>query len=198
MEHLTTSFLDEAPFEYYLPWDFMTNPRFWFTTSSLEPFFPLLTSQYGDNIPIDIKVLVTKVWEFRSNATDRRLSFKLNMNGETYLHIPDGSRKYIGLLEFYDAEVWISIYSEGMVFKGLVEKFEFREAYTSTVYGISRYRSTPFLINISLYGMVIIVNEDYLDTNMMAVPANWGYFKMQDLHLDYYDHYIGMGITPRF
>jgi hypothetical protein len=42
LEHLTRTILDEAPYEFYFPWNFMNDTMFDLTTSSLEPFFPML------------------------------------------------------------------------------------------------------------------------------------------------------------
>lgn len=125
LEHLTTTFLDESPFEYVLPWNFMTDSVFLFTTSSLETFFPFLTRQFGDNIPCDLKIIVRKCWDFRSSKEERGLKFRLEMEMEAYLHIPDGSKQFIGRLEFTGGEISIKIFSEGMLFKGMVEYFKF-------------------------------------------------------------------------
>lgn len=43
LEHFATTILDEAPFNYSIPWDLIGEP-YNLTTSSLECFFPLLTS----------------------------------------------------------------------------------------------------------------------------------------------------------
>lgn len=85
-----------------------------------------------------------------------------------------------------------------MLLKGNVTKFEFATAYTSTNYGISRYESTPFIINIALFGCLDLVNEDLLAMDLIRVPDRWGYFNMKDLLLDYYDNYFAVGITPEF
>ena len=91
-EHITRTLFDAAPYEFYFNWDMLPNPLYWLTTSSLEAFMPYLTSTYGDSIPCDINIKVTRVWNFRSSRADNRLSFKLNLEGEVLLHMPDGSR----------------------------------------------------------------------------------------------------------
>ncbi len=53
-------------------------------------------------------------------------------------------------------------------------------------------------MNMATLGGAVVLNEDYLDMGLMSIPDKWGYFVMKDLHLDYYDNYIGMGITPQF
>jgi hypothetical protein len=80
--------LDEAPYPFYYKWNFLENPFFDFTTSSLEALFPMLTSEYGDNIPIDILFEVPRVWDFKSTHSTHRLSFSLDLRAKAYLHIP--------------------------------------------------------------------------------------------------------------
>lgn len=64
LEHFTTTLLDEAPYPFYYEWNFLNNTMFDLTTSSMEAFFPMLTSQYGDNIPIDLLFEFPRVWSF--------------------------------------------------------------------------------------------------------------------------------------
>jgi hypothetical protein len=149
-------------------------------------------------VPIDLNFKVLRAGDFRSSRQERRLSLQMDMVAEAFLHMPDGGRQYIGLLEFYGGELGISVFSQGMLLKGKIDKFEFKSAYASTVYGISRYETTTFLINMVLYGTCLVINEDFFDLDLVRVPDRWGYFNMQDLYLDYYDNYIAMGITPEF
>jgi hypothetical protein len=114
------------------------------------------------------------------------------------MHLPDGTKQYVGLLEWYDGEVWISVFSEGMLMKGEVSKFEFARAYCQTEYGIARYEQSPFMFNIALYGTIWYFNDDYLAEDLIEVPAKWGFFEIKDLLLDYFDNYIALGITPMF
>ena len=54
MEHLARTTLDAAPYEYYMTWNFLNDTMLDFTTSNLEAFFPLMSTEYGENIPIDL------------------------------------------------------------------------------------------------------------------------------------------------
>lgn len=124
------------------------------------------------------------------------LSFEIDMRAQAFLHMPDGSLQYVGLLEWYDGVVKIQIYSEGMFFKGEVIEFKFATAFCTTDY-FERYEQSAFMFNVALYGSIGSLNT-MLDKNEIEVPGSWGYFEMQDLYLDYYDNFIAMGITPRF
>jgi hypothetical protein len=155
--------LDEAPFPFFYAWNFLNNSMFDLTTSSMEAFFPMLTSQYGDNIPIDLLFEFPRVWDFKSSREKRRLSFNLDFRAKAYLHLPDnGGKQYIGMLEWYDGEAWIEIVSEGMLLKGNITKFAFQRAFCQTEYGISRYETSPFLMNMAFYGGVVVLNDSYL------------------------------------
>jgi hypothetical protein len=126
MEHFTTTLLNEAPFPFYYDWNFLNDTNFDLTTSSMEAFFPMLTNEYGDNIPIDLLFEIPRVWSFKSSRDKRRLSFNLDFRAKAYLHLPDnGGKQYIGMLEWYNGEAWIEIVSEGMLLKGNVTKFAF-------------------------------------------------------------------------
>jgi hypothetical protein len=102
------------------------------------------------------------------------------------------------MLEWNDGEAWIEIVSQGMFLTGNITKFAFSRAFCQTEYGISRYETSPFLMNIAFYGGIVVLNDDYLAMNLIEVPSKWGYFEMKDLTLDYYDNYMAMGITPLF
>jgi hypothetical protein len=106
LEHFSRTTLDEAPYVIPLEWNFMKkNPEFWMTTSSTEAFFPFLTLHHGENIPVDLHVKVTKIWDFDSNSSRNNLTFKINLEGDAYLHRPLQEKLLIGKLEFYEAEV---------------------------------------------------------------------------------------------
>jgi hypothetical protein len=79
IEHLTTTLLQEAPFEYYLAYDFFNDTMLNLTTSSLEGFFPLIQTEYGDGVPLDLNFQITDVWNVRSSQADRRLTLNINM-----------------------------------------------------------------------------------------------------------------------
>ena len=72
LEHLSTTFLDQAPFEYFYAWDSNSNPLFWLTTSSCEAFFPQLVQQFGPAIPIDLNFRILQAHNF--NSTPGQLS----------------------------------------------------------------------------------------------------------------------------
>lgn len=84
-----------------------------------------------------------------------------------------------------------------MLVKGNVTKFAFSRAFCQTEYGISRYETSPFLMNMAFLGGLNVLN-DSLDKDEVRIPDKWGYFEMKDLTLDYYDNYFAMGITPMF
>ena len=83
-----------------------------------------------------------------------------------------------------------------MLFNGTIKRLEFNDTYSSTDY-YPTYRQSNFTINIALYGLAATI-EYYLEKGEIAVPSQWGYFTMKDLFLDYFDNYIGFGITPQF
>lgn len=101
------------------------------------------------------------------------------------------------MLEWYDGEAMISLFAENMFIKGNITKFEFKSAYAQTEYGIDRYETTPFLMNIAFFGGMSVVNK-MIRLNKTEIPSKWGYFEMKDLTLDYFDNYMAMGITPMF
>lgn len=102
LEHAARTTLDEAPFEYLFKWDFLHNPAFAITTDACEAFFPYVTQKFGYNVPVDINLKIVKVWDWTSNYTNQSLSFKVNLMGDAYLHMPNGGRHLIGTIEFYN------------------------------------------------------------------------------------------------
>ena len=54
------------------------------------------------------------------------------------------------------------------------------------------------MISICGYGAMAVMNEDFLDMDLIKVPEAYGYFNMKDLFLGYFDNYIALGITPLF
>jgi hypothetical protein len=69
LEHLTRTTLDEQPFEYYFNWDLIGDP-YLITTDVAEVFWPFLTREFGENIPVDLIIKVPKIWGWNSNVTN--------------------------------------------------------------------------------------------------------------------------------
>jgi hypothetical protein len=196
MEHFADTLLNAAPYQYYMGWNDMNDTMLEFTTTNLDAFFPQLQLHYGFNKPVDLNFQILSAKNFRSKKQTRTLSFNLDMACQALLHKDDGTFEQIGLLEWYNGTAEIHIYSEGMLFNGTVSRLEFNDTYSTTDY-YPTYRQSNFTINIALYGLASTI-EYYLYKGEIAVPSQWGYFNMQDLFLDYFDNYIGFGITPIF
>jgi hypothetical protein len=69
LEHMTRTLLDEAPMEVLVKWDMVGEP-FLLTTDVAEAFWPFLTREFGNAIPVDILVKILKVYDWNSNITE--------------------------------------------------------------------------------------------------------------------------------
>ena len=121
---MTRTLFDEAPFEYLIKWDMIGEP-YLLTTSAAEGFWPFLTREFGENIPVDILLKINKLYDWTANSTNQSLSFKLDVKVEGYLHVPDGSRKLVGTAEFYEGEIITLLKVKNMSISGRINYIEF-------------------------------------------------------------------------
>ena len=121
---MTRTLFDEAPFEYLIKWD-MIGEQYLLTTSVAEAFWPFLTREFGENIPVDVLLKINKLYNWTSNSTNQSLSFKLDVKVEGYLHVPDGSRKLVGTAEFYEGEIITLLKVKNMNISGRINYTEF-------------------------------------------------------------------------
>jgi hypothetical protein len=138
LEHMTRTLFDEAPFEFLIKWDMIREP-YLLTTSVVEPLWPFLTREFGENIPVDILLKVNKLYDWTANSTNQSLSFKLDLKVEGYMHVPDGSRKLVGTGEFYGGQIITALKINNMTLSGGLYNTNFKSAFAETTYGTDRY-----------------------------------------------------------
>lgn len=182
---MTRTLFDEAPFEYLIKWDMIGEP-YLLTTSVGEAIWPFLTREFGDNIPMDLLLKVVKIYDWTSNSTNQSLSFKLDIKVEGYLHVPDGSRKYIGTAEYYEGQIIAGLKIKNMNVSGRINYTNFQTSYVETTYGIGRYESTPYPINIVVFGALAVINGNRLLRKGILVPSNFSMLDLQDAYLGYF------------
>lgn len=95
------------------------------------------------------------------------------MRAEGYLHIPDGSRKLVGSAEFYEGSLKIMLNFNDMNISGRINSTDFKYAYVETTYGIGRYESTSFTLNIVKFGALAAINGKKMLAGGFLVPANF-------------------------
>lgn len=72
--------------------------------------------------------------------------------------------------------------------------------YMNTNYGLGRYRSSPYVINTANWVVVDIINYGYSETDM-TIDMNaftGGVFAIKDAFINYYEGYIGIGMSADF
>jgi hypothetical protein len=197
LEHMTRTLFDEAPFEFLIPWDMIGEP-YLLTTSVAEGFWPFLTREFGENVPVDVLLKVNKLYDWTSNRTNQSLSFKLDLKVEGYLHVPDGSRKLVGSAEFYGGKIITLLKINNMNITGRINYTNFESAFVETTYGIGRYESTPYTINIVVFGALAFINGRRMLGKGFSLPGNFSIMDLQDAYLGHFEDYILVGLTPFF
>jgi hypothetical protein len=146
LEHLTKTLLDEAPFDYLIPWSGLIPPilekPFYLTTSVAEAFWPFLTREFGENIPVDALVRIQKVYNWTADLQNQSLSFMVDVLCEGYLHVPDGSRKLVGTAEFKEGTIVLAMNIKDMNASGYINgsmpgnTTNFKSAWITTTYDV--------------------------------------------------------------
>jgi hypothetical protein len=95
------------------------------------------------------------------------------VRAEGYLHVPDGSRKLVGSADFYEGGLKIMLNFTNMNLSGRINSTDFKTAYVETSYGIGRYESTAFTLNIVKFGALAAINGKNLLGKGFLVPANF-------------------------
>jgi hypothetical protein len=105
-----------------------------------------------------LNLKITRVWDWTSNYTNQSLSFKVNIKGDALLHLPNGGRHKVGMIEFYNGQLILGLNVTNMTIYGEILSVDFETGYIETTYGIPRYESTPYTINIIKFGALIVLN----------------------------------------
>jgi hypothetical protein len=194
---MTRTLLDESPMEIVVKWD-MIGGDYLLTTDVAEAFWPFLTREFGNAIPVDILVKVLKVYDWQSNSEEQSINFNIDVRAEGYLHIPDGSRKLVGSAEFYGGGLKIMLDCTNMNISGRINSTDFKTAYVETTYGIGRYEATAFTLNIVKFGALAVINGKNMLGKGVILPGNFSILNIEDVYLGYFEDYMLVGLTPHF
>ena len=85
-----------------------------------------------------------------------------------------------------------------MNLSGRINSTNFKTAYVETTYGIGRYESTPYTVNIVVFGALAAINGKKMLGSGFLVPGNFSIMDLQDAYLGYFQDYILVGLTPFF
>lgn len=81
---------------------------------------------------------------------------------------------------------------------GWIHSFNASEMYLETTY-TGNYRSSPFVFNFVAKNLIGLLNNKYL--RKMSFDLNdltFGLFRVEDPILNYYDNYLGIGVSANF
>lgn len=125
----------------------------------------------------------------------------LEIDAEVTLRINAKKNYSIGKAEFYDCSFVTFVNHTNMTKIGLwLQTLNCSEMYINTNYGLGRYRSSPYVINTANWVVVDILNEGYA-ADMMTFDLNsftGGLFNITEPFINYYDGYIGIGMSADF
>ena len=133
LDTFAAAFLEKEPFKYELVSALLPNPIAPFTTTTFEAVFPFLTSRFGMDVPTNLLLKVTKVYEIEAFADDQDgdsqditsrgvLKLKADVECEGKLIYPGGVVKNVGYAEWNEAIVKINItQAKGTIFKIMMQ-----------------------------------------------------------------------------
>jgi hypothetical protein len=148
---------------------------------------------------------IPKIHNWTIDTKNNSLNFNIDIKVDGYMHVPNGNKTYIGTAEYYNGTIKAILGLKNMNLSGRLNGStpgyvpNFETAFIETAYGIGRYESTPYPVNIVVFGALTVINNRMLRKGMI-LPSNFSSISMElkDAYLGYFSDYLLLGLTPYF
>ena len=172
------------------------------TTTGLSRYIDGIDKIFGEDVPIDAAFKLVNAYDFDSSQSQRKASMKGDLCLVLVVNYQNGTTIDAYSFEFQDINIEYSILIDNMTAKGRIDDLFVNKIFIKSDYFEEGEHFDVSILKVAFnsafeFGMYYF--NSYFDEYAYEIPCMLlRTFKLSDLTLNYYDHYIQIGATPTF
>ena len=169
------------------------------TTTTFNAFLPGIMSYYGPGQPVDIHFEVEELGQFDSQQANDQMSGVTTLTLEFWVETTSGTKEMAASMRLIDTDFAFSALINDMTLAISLSKVNV-DSVNILSCSFGKLSAITMKLELNNFFRIFMPQlNSFLAKKTVTFPSNFfGIFKLTNLTLDYYDHYIFAGATPLF